>query len=60
MSFDRALGKRCPYAGDCAQYKGTGLPENMNLVLFRNVFCNRGIKGWSNCDKFQLYENENQ
>lgn len=59
MAFDRTLGRRCRYADDCALYKGSGLPEHMTLILWRNVFCNRGIKGWSNCDKFKFFEEKN-
>ena len=60
MPYDRTLRKRCRYADDCDLFKGNGIPQHMTLSLWRNVFCNRGIKGWSNCDTFQLYEKENQ
>jgi hypothetical protein len=59
MPFDRNLGKRCRYAGICPLYQGTGIPENMTRTLWRNVFCYRGIKGWSNCEKYHVFEKEN-
>jgi hypothetical protein len=59
MPFDRNLGKRCRYATTCPLYQGDGIPENMTRTLWRNVFCYRGIKGWSNCEKYQEFEKEN-
>jgi hypothetical protein len=58
MAFDRNLGKRCKYADSCSLYQGKGLPENMTRTLWRNVFCYRGTKGWSNCDKYHEFEKE--
>lgn len=50
------LGKRCKYAKGCSVYqdKNNGLKKPVFLV--RNVFCNRGSKGWNNCLRFLEYE----
>lgn len=58
MPVDRNLGKRCKYAETCPMFKGHGLPEKMTKSIWRNVFCYRGIKGWSNCEKYHVYEEE--
>jgi hypothetical protein len=58
MPVNKFLGKRCKYAETCPLYQGTGLPENMTRTIWRNVFCYRGEKGWSNCEKYRLYEEE--
>jgi len=45
------LGSRCQFATECSLFQGkekTKIP----LPLFRNVFCNRGMKGWKNCDRY--------
>lgn len=59
MSLDGNLGKRCRYAETCPLYHGIGLSENMTRTLWRNVFCYRGIKGWSNCEKYHVFEDKN-
>ena len=58
MPLDRNLGKRCKYTESCPLYQGKGIPENMTRTLWRNVFCYRGIKGWSNCDTYHEFEKE--
>jgi len=45
------LGSRCQFAEECSLFQGeekTKIP----LPIFRNVFCNRGMKGWKNCDRY--------
>ncbi|AHW62048.1 hypothetical protein SAMN05444285_12456 [Draconibacterium orientale] len=55
------LGYRCHFAKTCPLYKGEEKAKDMPLPLFRNVFCNRGMKGWKNCSRFnKLTEEENQ
>ena len=51
------LGKRCPYAGECDifQNKKERRPE-LSLTIYRNVFCNRGNKGWVNCEHYHNFE----
>ncbi len=58
MLSDWNLGKRCRYADSCQLYQGNGIPENMTRSLWRNVFCNRGVKGWSNCKQYISFEKE--
>jgi hypothetical protein len=50
------LGLRCGYAEECPVYKGKTEVKEMPLHLLRNVFCNRGNKGWKNCARFNLLE----
>ena len=58
MPIDRNLGKRCKYAKTCPLFEGIGIPENMNQSIWRNVYCYRGEKGWSNCAQYQAFERE--
>jgi hypothetical protein len=53
---EQNLGNKCTYAGNCPIFHGIGLPRNMNLTIWRNVFCYRGMKGWSNCPRFRTLE----
>jgi hypothetical protein len=58
MPIQKNLGKKCRYAEKCPLYHGASIPDSMNLNLWRNVFCYRGIKGWSNCQRYKELENE--
>jgi len=42
----------CPYTKSCSVYQGKGDTGGVPLVIYRNVFCLRGIKGWSNCKEY--------
>lgn len=50
------LGKVCKYAGKCSVYQNNNNELNKPVFLIRNVFCNRGSKGWYNCLRFLKYE----
>jgi hypothetical protein len=50
------LGKLCKYAGECTVYQNENNEVKKPIFLVRNVFCNRGAKGWTNCQRFHLYE----
>ncbi|MGE4586635.1 MAG: hypothetical protein AB7D05_04765 [Mangrovibacterium sp.] len=50
----RNLGRLCPLSKTCPVYRGKVKVENTSLLLVRNVFCNRGEKGWNNCKRYQL------
>ena len=50
------LGLRCGYAEECPVYLGKTEVKEMPLHLLRNVFCNRGKKGWKNCSRYNLLE----
>jgi len=56
MAGIQYLGKRCTYADTCPVFQGKLAVKNVPLMLIKNVFCNRGIKGWKNCRRFQLAE----
>ena len=50
------LGKLCKYAGECNVYQDENNEIEKPVFLVRNVFCNRGKKGWYNCKRFLAYE----
>jgi len=50
------LGKLCKYAGECTVYQNRNSNIRKPVFLIRNVFCNRGPKGWNNCKRFISYE----
>ncbi len=39
----------CPYAKNCEIYLGQKAVETSPLLIYKNVFCRRGAKGWNNC-----------
>ncbi len=39
----------CPYTKTCELYLGQITIENPPLLIYKNVFCHRGAKGWNNC-----------
>ncbi len=49
------LGSRCKFANECTLFKGEEKTK-VELSIFRNVFCNRGQKGWKNCDRYKQFE----
>ncbi|WP_430972845.1 hypothetical protein [Sunxiuqinia rutila] len=54
MINQRHLGKLCPYSKDCPVYQEELKIERVSSFLIKNVFCNRGYKGWKNCERFKL------
>jgi hypothetical protein len=52
--IEQRLGKRCPYAKECPVYQEKLLIDRISPFLIKNVFCNRGYKGWKNCERFKL------
>ncbi len=50
------LGKLCKYATGCSVYQDNNRELKKPVFLIRNVFCNRGIKGWNNCLRFMNYQ----
>lgn len=56
MTEQQYLGKLCPYAKDCPVYQGGLIIERISTSLIKNVFCNRGYKGWKNCERYKLAE----
>jgi hypothetical protein len=54
------LGKLCKYAGECTVYQNENNEVKKPIFLVRNVFCNRGAKGWNNCMRYQAYEEGKQ
>ncbi len=50
------LGKLCKHSKRCSVYQDNNSEINKPVFLIRNVFCNRGAKGWNNCFRFLNYE----
>ncbi len=50
------LGKLCKYADICTVYNNENKKIEKPLFLIKNVFCNRGEKGWVNCKRYNLYK----
>lgn len=50
-------GNRCRFAVECSIFKGEEKISKTPLMIYRNVFCNRGIKGWKNCVRFKELDN---
>jgi hypothetical protein len=46
----------CKYAKDCPVYLGKIYTSVAPLPIYKNVFCNRGFKGWNNCEQFMEYK----
>ena len=54
MTMQQYLGRLCPFAKSCPVYQEKLIIEHMSSYLIKNVFCNRGHKGWKNCMRFKL------
>jgi hypothetical protein len=52
------LGTLCPYASNCQVYSGEEKVEGSPVFLIKNVFCNRGGRGWKNCKWFKTMKDE--
>lgn len=48
------VGRLCPFAKECPVYHGHIQIKNISLHLIKNVFCNRGEKGWTNCNRYRI------
>ena len=59
MVNQRHLGKLCPFAKECPVYQEELLIDKISPFLIKNVFCNRGEKGWLGCEK-HMYLNKCQ
>ncbi len=46
------LGKMCMYAKECPVYNNSNDKTDKPVFIIRNVFCNRGARGWNNCLRF--------
>ncbi len=46
------LGTRCRFSNKCELFLGKKESSKTPLPVYRNVFCNRGIKGWKNCKEY--------
>lgn len=48
----------CQYIKTCPIYQGMEDLNGTPLVIYKNVFCNRGYKGWNNCERYLKLKNE--
>ncbi len=49
--------KKCPYTKNCELYNGKKTIEKPPLLIYKNVFCHRGVKGWNNCKHYNEINN---
>ena len=47
----------CIHRNKCPIYKGETISEENKLIIHKNVFCQRGHKGWRNCNDYLIFEN---
>lgn len=50
------LKNLCQYRKTCPIYNGEKEINGDSLVIYKNVFCHRGFKGWNNCEQFLDYK----
>ena len=46
----------CQYRIECPVFQGKEATNGTPLSLYKNVFCNRGPKGWNNCEQYLDYK----
>jgi hypothetical protein len=46
----------CAFAKTCPIYQEKETINATPIVLYKNVFCNRGSQGWANCHQFSDFE----
>ena len=46
----------CQYIKTCPIYQGEDESISTPLSIYKNVFCNRGFRGWDNCKQFKEFE----
>lgn len=46
----------CEYIKTCPVYQGEKEISSTPLAIYKNVFCNRGFRGWNNCEQFLDYK----
>lgn len=58
MNDTKHYGNLCMFAKSCPVYQGEVIIERISPFLLKNVFCNRGYKGWRNCERYKLADAE--
>lgn len=48
----------CKYNKICTVYQGAENVHETALAIHKNVFCNRGFKGWNNCEQYIEYNTQ--
>ncbi len=49
---------KCRYAEQCNIYQGKTETKDEQLVIYKNVFCHRGERGWVNCKQYLSQSNQ--
>jgi len=50
----------CKYIKTCPVYQGKEETNGTPLTIYKNVFCNRGLRGWGNCKHYLEYQLNNK
>ncbi len=53
-----AKENKCKYALQCNIYMDTTETTGNQLIIYKNVFCHRGERGWLNCKEYILKNND--
>lgn len=56
MNDKKNYNSLCQFAKECPVFQGDLIIERISPFLLKNVFCNRGFKGWRNCERYKLAE----
>ncbi len=48
----------CKHKDVCPIFQGKTDVKEKQLTVYKNVFCNRGYRGWRNCNQFLIFENQ--
>jgi hypothetical protein len=48
------MGKNsfCEFTSTCPLYQEKEEKKGPDLVIYKNVFCHRGLDGWRNCQRY--------
>ena len=46
--------RKCKYAGVCPVFNGKLNEKDKPTFMYRNIFCERGNKGWNACKRYQV------
>lgn len=48
----------CTHSNQCSLYHEKTDIKGKHLIIYKNVFCQRGIRGWKNCKIYFIFENQ--
>lgn len=47
----------CIHKELCKIYQGETADDKNKLMVYKNVFCHRGYRGWKNCNEYLNFDN---